>query len=125
MFFPSEEKVNNFIRFNVEEMKQEGKKGPVRSYFRKACGGWRPTSAPYVRCIKRKGKLKECKRGRNKKNIYDWKTHRKVVEETVGEVWTAYQIQEKRDSDKNIRICFNNTDFISSLQKIFAPLQRS
>ena len=99
MLFPSEEKANNFIRFNAEEMKQEGKKVSVRSYFCKACGGWHVTSVPYARRIKRIRKLKECNRGGIKKEeqaIYDWKTHRKVVEEAVGKVWTAY-LQYKYD----------------------------
>lgn len=46
MVFESKKKALNFIRFNAEEMMNEGKKVPVRAYYCSACGGWHLTSNP-------------------------------------------------------------------------------
>ena len=42
--FESEKKANNFIKFNSEEILEQGEKTPVRSYYCLSCGGWHVTS---------------------------------------------------------------------------------
>ena len=44
MLFESEEKANNFIRFNSAEIMELNGKAPTRSYFCRFCGGWHITS---------------------------------------------------------------------------------
>lgn len=46
MLFTEKSKADNFIKFNAEEMEEEGNKVPVRSYFCSTCGGWHVTSNP-------------------------------------------------------------------------------
>lgn len=43
MLFPTQEKADNFIRFNADEISENNEKTPVRSYFCPACGGWHVT----------------------------------------------------------------------------------
>ena len=45
ILFESEEKANNFIRYNSEEILAENGKAPVRSYYCHFCGGWHVTSS--------------------------------------------------------------------------------
>ena len=44
MFFETEKKADNFIKFNGEEIMQESGFKPERSYFCIYCGGWHLTS---------------------------------------------------------------------------------
>lgn len=44
MLFESEEKANNFIRFNSAEIMELNGKAPTRSYFCRFCSGWHITS---------------------------------------------------------------------------------
>ena len=91
LLFTSEQKADNFIRFNAEEMAKEGKKVPVRSYYCRACGGWHVTSAPKRRLIRKKKKQAlKSEEPRQVETVYEWRIHRKIVAETVGKVWTAF-----------------------------------
>ena len=96
LLFASEQKADNFIRFNAEEMAKEGKKVPVRSYYCRACGGWHVTSAPKRRLIRKKKQVQTSEKPIQKEPTYDWKKHRKVVNEAVGKVWTA-RLQHRYD----------------------------
>lgn len=44
MLFESEDKANNFIRFNSSEIMELNGKAPNRSYYCRFCGGWHITS---------------------------------------------------------------------------------
>ncbi len=46
MLFPTLSKADNFIRFNREEILQERRKAPIRSYYCAFCGGYHVTSNP-------------------------------------------------------------------------------
>lgn len=46
MLFESEQKADNFIRFNAEAVAEATGKAPVRSYYCALCCGWHVTSAP-------------------------------------------------------------------------------
>lgn len=48
MLFESEAKAQNFIRYNAQDMINEGKKAPVRIYYCSHCCGWHVTSNPHV-----------------------------------------------------------------------------
>lgn len=43
MLFPTQEKADNFIRFNAENIAETSRIVPVRSYFCPACAGWHVT----------------------------------------------------------------------------------
>ena len=89
LLFASEQKADNFIRFNAEEIAKENEKAPVRSYYCNACGGWHVTSSPKQRLIRKKKQVRTSENPIPKEPIYDWKKHRTVVDEAVGKVWTA------------------------------------
>lgn len=46
MLFETQQKADNFIRYNSETILTEHKKAPVRSYYCEMCGGWHVTSNP-------------------------------------------------------------------------------
>ena len=43
MLFPTQEKADNFIRFNADNIAEENEFTPVRSYYCPSCGGWHVT----------------------------------------------------------------------------------
>ncbi|MBR5607605.1 MAG: hypothetical protein IKW44_04375 [Bacteroidaceae bacterium] len=43
MLFPTKEKADNFIKFNAEEIAENNKNVPTRSYYCPSCGGWHVT----------------------------------------------------------------------------------
>ena len=44
MLFETEKKADTFIKFNVDEIKNQRGYAPIRSYFCIACNGWHVTS---------------------------------------------------------------------------------
>lgn len=46
MLFPTQEKADNFIKFNKEEILDEKGRAPVRSYYCRLCNGYHVTSNP-------------------------------------------------------------------------------
>lgn len=96
LLFASEQKADNFIRFNAEEIAKENEKVPVRSYYCKACGGWHVTSSPKRQFIRKKNQVQASENPIPKEPIYDWKKHRKIVDDAVGKVWTA-RLQRRYD----------------------------
>ena len=46
MLFATQEKADNFIKFNKEEILDEKGRAPVRSYYCRLCNGYHVTSNP-------------------------------------------------------------------------------
>lgn len=46
ILFESQDKADNFIKYNAAEIEEENEKAPVRSYYCQLCCGWHVTSNP-------------------------------------------------------------------------------
>lgn len=96
MVFQTQEKAENFIKFNADNIAEKSRNVPVRSYFCPACGGWHVThvqdSSEYTRTDEQKEKIYQLgvfvsnlKKNFDKKNWKVWKEaldkHRPWLEE--------------------------------------------
>ena len=59
MLFSSQEKADNFIKFNAENIAEENEEIPVRSYFCPVCGGWHVTHKEMTRAYVRTDKMND------------------------------------------------------------------
>lgn len=62
MLFPSQEKAENFIRYNSEDIYEENGVAPVRAYYCQACGGWHVTKKTDCDFYHKKEELEEAEK---------------------------------------------------------------
>lgn len=51
LFFETEKKANNFLKYNADTIEQENGVKPVRTYYCMYCGGYHVTSRPTKRKV--------------------------------------------------------------------------
>lgn len=104
MLFPTQEKADNFIKFNADSIAENNKRVPVRSYFCPACGGWHVThreeAGVYARTDEQNDKafqlgvfVSKLKRDFDKK---DWKKWKELLDLHKGWLEELKELPEHR-----------------------------
>ena len=124
LFFETESRANNFIKFNSAEQEELGYAPPVRSYYCTACGGWHVTSNPVAHTGPSKServieKMKEARQTRREvENVYNEKI--KEAKKGIAVVMSALP----EDFEKTKAFCATCPDPTVQLEHIMAFRQR-